>query len=443
MYSSGSPNTDHSRQSSERQAGVLPSLLLSFTLALITATGARAQACIGDCDGDGTVTVDEVVRGINITLGEATESCPAFDADTDGVVTIDELVAGVNNVLTGCPQDSEAFIVATDFQTGSFGTISLDPPREVVPSSSSRRINADATVRTFGGLVYVINRFLADNIQVLDPAGDFTTLWQCSTGVGTNPQDIAFVDETKAYVTLYDATDLLVIDPSVGADCEGFIVDRIDLSPFADDDGLPEMDKMALVDGFLYVSLQRLDRDAFFSPAAQGMLLVIDTTTDAPVDGILLSGENPFGATKGLTVNGSALLVSQIGNFGVQDGGIERVDLTTGTAEGFFITEAALGGDIYDFVLVSSRLGYAVIGRPDFTNDLVSFDPKAGTAIATVLSGVEYIPDIELNDRGELYVADRTGASSGMRVFRAQDGVELTEGPIHLGLPPFEFVFLK
>jgi hypothetical protein len=59
--------------------------------------------CNGDCNSDGTVTVDELVRGVNIALGLlASESCPAFDVNEDGTVTVDELVRAVNSALVGC-----------------------------------------------------------------------------------------------------------------------------------------------------------------------------------------------------------------------------------------------------------------------------------------------------------------------------------------------------
>ena len=70
-----------------------------------------------------------------------------------------------------------------------------------------------------------------------------------------------------------------------------------------------------------------------------------------------------------------ALVVSEVGTFGVNDGGIERVDLASETAQGFFVTEADLGGDITDFVLVSDHLGYALVAKADFTTTLVAFDP--------------------------------------------------------------------
>jgi hypothetical protein len=60
-------------------------------------------ACIGDCDGDGQVTVDEILLGITIALGEADIStCPAFDVDGTGTVTVDELMTAVGNALNGC-----------------------------------------------------------------------------------------------------------------------------------------------------------------------------------------------------------------------------------------------------------------------------------------------------------------------------------------------------
>ncbi|MBI4516079.1 MAG: matrixin family metalloprotease [Deltaproteobacteria bacterium] len=59
--------------------------------------------CVGDCDDDGAVTVDELVRGVNIALGNTTlEVCPQFDSSDDGSVTVDELVQAVNAALSGC-----------------------------------------------------------------------------------------------------------------------------------------------------------------------------------------------------------------------------------------------------------------------------------------------------------------------------------------------------
>jgi hypothetical protein len=62
-----------------------------------------APSCVGDCDGDGMVTVDEIVRMVNIALGmQEITLCPAADSNGDSMVTVDEIVRAVNNALNGC-----------------------------------------------------------------------------------------------------------------------------------------------------------------------------------------------------------------------------------------------------------------------------------------------------------------------------------------------------
>jgi hypothetical protein len=77
-------------------------ILIGTALALGLAGRATAQ-CVGDCNGDGEVTIDELVLGVNIALGDQPVSaCPAF-ADNEGQVTMAQLILGVNNALNGCP----------------------------------------------------------------------------------------------------------------------------------------------------------------------------------------------------------------------------------------------------------------------------------------------------------------------------------------------------
>ncbi len=59
--------------------------------------------CVGDCNHDRDVTVDELITGVNIALGNAPlDACAQFDSSGDGQVTIDELIAAVNLALNGC-----------------------------------------------------------------------------------------------------------------------------------------------------------------------------------------------------------------------------------------------------------------------------------------------------------------------------------------------------
>jgi YVTN family beta-propeller protein len=64
------------------------------------------EPCVGDCDGNGAVSVDELVRNVAAALGIAPPAeCPTSDVNGDGQTTIDELVAAVNNALKGCPDE--------------------------------------------------------------------------------------------------------------------------------------------------------------------------------------------------------------------------------------------------------------------------------------------------------------------------------------------------
>jgi hypothetical protein len=60
-------------------------------------------ACTADCNGDGQVSIDELITAINIALGNAPLSaCVSIDANGNGTVEVNELVSGVNNALQGC-----------------------------------------------------------------------------------------------------------------------------------------------------------------------------------------------------------------------------------------------------------------------------------------------------------------------------------------------------
>jgi hypothetical protein len=73
-----------------------------FALAAFQTTGAHAP-CAGDCDGDGTVSVNELLTLVNLALGSAELSaCPAGDVNADGQVTISDLLAAVDAALMGC-----------------------------------------------------------------------------------------------------------------------------------------------------------------------------------------------------------------------------------------------------------------------------------------------------------------------------------------------------
>jgi len=68
-----------------------------------TPTQPASSGCVGDCNGDEMVAVNELVTGVNIALGNASvDTCPSFDTNEDGTVAVNELIGGVNSALDGC-----------------------------------------------------------------------------------------------------------------------------------------------------------------------------------------------------------------------------------------------------------------------------------------------------------------------------------------------------
>ncbi len=101
-----------------RSRAALPWLAGVLVLSgLLHGVPVSAAACPGDCNGNGSVTVDELVTGVNIALENASLSaCPATDTSGDGMVTVNELVAAVSNALNGCPQIDTPTPTATERQ---------------------------------------------------------------------------------------------------------------------------------------------------------------------------------------------------------------------------------------------------------------------------------------------------------------------------------------
>jgi hypothetical protein len=79
-------------------------------VAMLAAGGGGMRAwgvtvgCVGDCNGDGVVRIDEVITGVILGLGGAAiDVCPAIDCDSPPGIFVNCAVQAVNNALNGCP----------------------------------------------------------------------------------------------------------------------------------------------------------------------------------------------------------------------------------------------------------------------------------------------------------------------------------------------------
>jgi hypothetical protein len=338
---------------------------------------------------------------------------------------------------------ARAVVVTTDFETGLLASVSTTPPRRVRPLDAG--IHSDAVVRTSGGMVFVLNRFLGDSVQRLDPDAGLRSRWQCSTGPGSNPHDIAVVRDDQAVVSRYDRAQLWIVNPSA-AGCDGFRTGTIDLGDLADADGLPEADQLAVAEGRLFVSVQRLDRARGFAPTGPSRLAVLDATTFARIAVVTLPGANAFGDASGIVREPGTgrLLLSTPGDvYAVGDGGIVAVDPVTLTAApGFLVDEVTLGGNVLDFVIAGPTKGYAIVQDARLGNHLMAFDPTGATAPRQLFARDAFLPDLALAPDGTLWLADMTFAQPGIRIFDTATDRPRLRTPLDVGLPPFSMGFV-
>lgn len=170
--------------------------------------GATAQpsttACIGDCDGDGRVTVAELVRGVRIAIGAAANAeCPAIDSSEDGSVTVVELIQAVNRLLNGCQRScaaepSNTLVACTDpLSRGlglavSAGTVAVAFSDRSAAGEHVYATRLDAALQRADSPPLRISADLAETVPVSHGSprltavgGDFYAVWEGFSVSGT------------------------------------------------------------------------------------------------------------------------------------------------------------------------------------------------------------------------------------------------------------------
>ena len=338
---------------------------------------------------------------------------------------------------------NQAVITTTDYSSGSFSSLDLSTN---TATNDHLTIHSDAVVRTYRDKVYVINRLGQDNVIVLSRSDLKMPLTQYSTGNGSNPHDMAFVSEEKAYISRYERTHLLIVNPVTG-DSLG----AVDLSAFADGDGLPEVSQLALYDNYLFAACQRLDRDNGFVPTDVSVIAVVDVMTNQVVDvdantagvqGIVMASKNPAGAVQ----RGDKWFLSAVNTFDdLTDGGIEVIDMANLRSDGVVLGEMALGGNLSSLAMVSDDEGYVVVLNASFVNVVKRFN-LGMQSVSAGLSGLSggFVPSLGIFG-GRLYVLDQGSfvdpTSAGVRVYDVKTD-ELVAGPIGTGLLPASIAFV-
>ena len=167
--------------------------------------------------------------------------------------------------------------VAMDYSVGALATFDTESSTLTENISS---ISGDPALVMDGGWLWQLNRYQYDTLRKYDPENLQVPVAEVSlaSAVGSsNPHDVAICSD-QLFVSLYGENRIPILDQ---ASLEQ--LNEIDISEWADADGIPEASSMVVVGDQLYVALQRLDRNTGFIPQTS-ITLQIDCSSQSMVN---------------------------------------------------------------------------------------------------------------------------------------------------------------
>ncbi len=346
-------------------------------------------------------------------------------------------------------EPSALVLTTTDFATGSLAVVHLDDDSLEIDVAVG---SSDAVPFAHGDEVVVVHRYQHDRLDVLDTA-DWSLGGQyglpASVAPSSNPHAVTFGPDDLAYVTLFAEPSVRVLDlTQPPADAERA---RIDLSGFADDDGVPEASLAVTCGDLVLVTAQRLDPD--FVAHATDQLVVVD-----PVLGEALDLEPGTPEPDGLPLLGEwvrqlrrdpadpdALTLLGLSR------GIERIDLRSGRRSWAVSPERFADAEIdgrlqpqaFD-VDDDGSLAYVAAYDPDFSQVRlyrVGLDGASPTTPEPFADGFDSVErTLELVGDRLWYGSTRAGAPGLWTFDTRTDPPSVLAGPLATGLPPYSMV---
>ena len=416
--------------------------------------------------------LSDILNGSPVSGGSVTIS------STQGVtalVTYSTLASGGSFLVGFGPVDpsgaienftpTQFAVVATsaaDFSSGAHAKISVDKPR-VIEDNLLPTIS-DVMVAAYGGYFYRIERFFADNITKFDVDAPATPIWQFTTMdsedtvLSSNPQDIVFSSSTKAYLLRFGSPTAWIVDPSAITQAD-FKIGTLDLSPYADGDGIPEMRAGVIANGKLFIILQRLED---FCPTNTAYVAVFDISTDTEINTGVPNNDGVMGIPLPIGIpltiqymsENETVFVQGVGSWpgGFCDPSLEYTGGIVTVDPEMYDTALVLDdgdaanhpyGAISGMEIVSPTQGYFIGYASFLDNSLYSFNPNTGEVDAGTVASLtgKSIPDqaLALDKNGMLWVGDNTDAQ--MVIIDTTDNT--VDGTIPVNLNPQNIVFVE
>jgi hypothetical protein len=352
------------------------------------------------------------------------------------------VLSGILGLIVSSPEASaESYRVAVAWEDsnrmGVLRAMNAGPPWDF--QTLPLTIDAEMILRYAFGRLYVVSP-AGGTITVIDP-NTWSYAGVYSVGAGSKPQDILVVSPALAYVSRQNSTHLLRLNLETGETNE-----VVDLSRFADADGIPDMGTMASYNGRLFIQIRRFGQYGIFVPPAY--IAVVDIATEQLIQGIRLKGTFPVGKMQ-VVPQTSQLFVRATG-IPYDKGGIERIDLKTLRSLGLVLPETggiSLGTDYGAFVMVSPTSGYFVT-----TTDIVlsthlfffTVDGGVDTELGELYHSLDHFAEILLgNPKSQTFFYPDGGYNpAGVHVFDSLTGERLTAEPTATTGPPRDMVLL-
>ena len=280
---------------------------------------------------------------------------------------------------------------------------------------SAGTIGSDPVLKKIGDKLYIVNRG-ENNVTVLD-AATFDYLGQLGTGAASNPQDVAVVGD-KLYIPALGTTGVVVGKLGETA------TTTIDLHTIlATNTTQPDCVAAFAVGTDVYVACENLNNG--FQPVTNGLIAVIDSTTDTVRTHFSLPVKNPQSLMHQLPDN--RLVVS---TYDAMNGCIAAITPGATPTAACLTTNTLLGGEPTTVVLEGTKIWVAY--TTNFTDGWVrAYDTASSTFAPVMNAAAETLRDLTVCPDGKLVVADFTG-NGGLRVY---DGAtELTTAEVPIGL---------
>jgi YVTN family beta-propeller protein len=181
------------------------------------AGGLEPDVCVGDCDGDGTVTLGDLVTAVGVGLGSfSPDRCSRLDGNRDGRATIDELLDAVHASIMGCslplPTGDFAAVIDTSsnrlFAVIDFGPIAAGTEAFGSGAGTTSTQGIDVEITPDGQLAYVTG--CGDDICVIDVSTNTVTE---TFSIGGLVYRLAITpDGSRAFVTRLGDLPVVTID---------------------------------------------------------------------------------------------------------------------------------------------------------------------------------------------------------------------------------------